>query len=107
MKRMTKTLGLALFVMLAAPLVAAQHDSGDKPMAQLMEMMHSHMHTMQEQSMGQVIMVRFILQNSNPSFPMVFCPCIRSHRNQIPGWESGEDPMALGIALRKKLYAQR
>ena len=49
MKRMTKTLGLALFVMLAAPLVAAQHDSGDKPMAQQMEKMHSHMQTMQEQ----------------------------------------------------------
>ncbi|HNP37691.1 MAG TPA: hypothetical protein PKK10_17745 [Woeseiaceae bacterium] len=46
---MAQALTLALFVMVAAPLFAQQHQSGDQPMAQQMEKMHSHMQTMQEQ----------------------------------------------------------
>lgn len=49
MRRMTQTLTLALIVMVAAPLFAQQHQSGDRPMAQQMEKMHSHMQAMQEQ----------------------------------------------------------
>lgn len=49
MRRMIQTLTLALFVMVAAPLFAQQHESGDQPMAEQMEKMHSHMQAMQEQ----------------------------------------------------------
>lgn len=49
MRRLTQTLTLALFVMVAAPLFAQQHQSGDQQMAQQMEKMHSHMQAMQEQ----------------------------------------------------------
>ena len=40
----------AMFMMFASPMLAAQNESAaDKPMAQQMEKMHSHMQTMQQQ----------------------------------------------------------
>ena len=50
MKIITQTLTFAMFMMFASPMLAAQNESAaDKPMAQQVEKMHSHMQTMQQQ----------------------------------------------------------
>jgi hypothetical protein len=49
MKTITQILAFAMIMMFASPMLAAQNESAaDKPMAQQMEKMHSHMQTMQQ-----------------------------------------------------------
>lgn len=50
MKIITRTLTLAMLMMFASPMLAAQNESSaDEPMAQQMEKMHNHMQAMQQQ----------------------------------------------------------
>jgi transposase len=50
MKNISQILALAMLMMFASPMVAAQNESSaDEPMAEQMEKMHSHMQTMQQQ----------------------------------------------------------
>ena len=56
MKTITQILTLAMLMMFASPMVAAQNESAtDKPMAQQMEKMHSHMQTMQQMTEHQSV----------------------------------------------------
>lgn len=49
MKTITQILTIAMLMMFASPMLAAQNEPpADKPMAQQMEKMHSHMQTMQQ-----------------------------------------------------------
>lgn len=50
MKTITQISSIAMFMMFASPMLAAQNEPpADQPMAQQMEKMHSHMQTMQQQ----------------------------------------------------------